>query len=75
MKDNTLSSVQTSPSDVSRFKSYRAHHFPYNSYSYAIETKGSESLGVGHGGVRGRGIPGGPLGYLELPFRCLTCSC
>ena len=48
MKDNTLSSVQTSPSDVSRFKSYRAHHFPYNSYSYAIETKRSESLGVGH---------------------------
>lgn len=44
-------------SDVPRFESRRAHHFPYKSSRYGIEAGGSESLGASHGGADGQGIP------------------
>jgi len=42
---------QAASSDVPRFKSRRAHHFPYKSLRYVIEAGGSESLGAFHGGA------------------------
>ena len=42
---------QAALSDVNREESRRAHNFSYISYSYVVEAEGSESLGMGRGGV------------------------